>query len=95
MQIGVTVPRGNGIKRSTLRVRRSKSRSHEAKIGHKIHFGEISKELSNEFLKNLAGTYYGKCPLYHNNSDAEGQMSGSYEAEDRFGCPSEASFSTP
>jgi len=28
-----------------------------------IPFGQMSQKLSDKFLPNLAGTYYGNCPL--------------------------------
>jgi len=39
-------------------------------------------------------TVHGKCALSHNNSDAEGQSSRSYEAKDICGGLAKASFST-
>jgi len=51
----------------------------------KAPFGQISRELSNEFQPNLAGTYYGKCPLCRSNPDLRGQRSRSHRVEVRFG----------
>jgi len=49
MPIGTSGPRGKGMKPSTLRDMRSRSRSQEAEIRQKMPLGKISRELSNEF----------------------------------------------
>jgi len=54
-----------------------RSRSYGVEIGHKNPFWRdfsINRPgLLVEFQPNLAGTYYNKSPLYHNNWDAKGQ----------------------
>ena len=49
MRIGTSGPWGNGMKRSTLWVKRSHVKSYEAKIGHKNSFCWASQELYDEF----------------------------------------------
>jgi len=72
-----------------------RSRSHEAEIGHKNPFRWDISRPSDEFWPNLASTYHGKCPLSHNNPDAKGQRSWSYEADVIYWGLAEASFLTP
>ena len=52
LKIGTSVLQSKGMKLSTFGVGRStqKSRSHSAKIGHKIPFCQVSQERSNTFL---------------------------------------------
>ena len=90
MQIDTNGLSSKGIKWSTFG---SSSKVKIPKHVPKVSLREISQELSEELQPNPVGTYCGKCPLRHNNHDANDQRSKSLEAAVR--CGGLAPFLTP